>query len=134
LISFLSRPRWPQLASDYLVACLKSVRAFRDVSPVCLEYLVTSAEHTYEPCSEDLYLRNPPFGGCLSTWPRNIIQGNQQSKENREMLLENKNAMIYRWGEFISGAVARTFQTHQRDVPQLYNPRFNGNSASKKVA
>jgi hypothetical protein len=25
------------------------------------------------------------------------------------MLLENKNAVIYGWGEFISGAVARTF-------------------------
>jgi hypothetical protein len=25
------------------------------------------------------------------------------------MLLENKNALIYRWGEFISGAVAQTF-------------------------
>jgi hypothetical protein len=25
------------------------------------------------------------------------------------MLLENKNAMIYGWGEFMSGAVARTF-------------------------
>ena len=27
------------------------------------------------------------------------------------MLLENKNAVIYGWGEFISGAVARTFAT-----------------------
>ena len=25
------------------------------------------------------------------------------------MLLENKYAVIYRWGEFIGGAVARTF-------------------------
>jgi hypothetical protein len=25
------------------------------------------------------------------------------------MLLENKNAVIYGWGKFISGAVARTF-------------------------
>jgi len=25
------------------------------------------------------------------------------------MLLKNKNAIIYRWGEFISSAVARTF-------------------------
>jgi hypothetical protein len=58
---------WPQLASDYLVACLKSVRAFRDVSPGCIAKYLVTARNTYEPCSEDLYLSNPPFGRCLST-------------------------------------------------------------------
>jgi hypothetical protein len=30
-------------------------------------------------------------------------------KGGHEMLLENKNAVIYEWGGFIGGAVARTF-------------------------
>jgi len=36
-------------------------------------------------------------------------KGIQQIKEDREMLLENKTAVIYESGEFISGVVARTF-------------------------
>ena len=37
------------------------------------------------------------------------MEGNPTDKGGHILLLKNKNAIIYRWGEFISGAVARTF-------------------------
>jgi hypothetical protein len=40
------------------------------------------------------------------------------------MLLENKNAVIYGWGEFISGAVARPFAGEGGEgLPRRLHPR-----------
>src|SRR5918994_5355664 len=84
---------------------------------------------------KDLYLRNPPFGGCLSTWPRNIIQGNLTVKGGHEVLLENKNAMIYGWGEFISGAVARTFANLTSGTfPSYITPALMATQRQRKAA
>jgi hypothetical protein len=58
--------------------------------------------------SKNLYLSNPPFGGCLSTRPRSTIQGKPTVKGGQRIAREQERRDL--WGsEFIGGTVARTF-------------------------
>ena len=51
------------------------------------------------------------------------------------MLLENKTAVIYGWGEFISGAVARTFANLTSGTfPSYITPALMATQRQRKAA